>query len=279
MAIEFDKPLPLMIGDKAYYTLTSYDPVKVEVTVHRVTDDDVAFALTGVLVQMDATPDMMGDPEWFSQHFPDVEGPDTLVGEIGESLEEANLEFAQQQVVGQCRAELARRLKQSVPAAHVARLRDDIVAGVRRSLEEDGLGSIPVNMVLSQSWGVPVAQVDRILSEQAKHGAEENAALDAFARERKLSVSTDELPGLLGVEPDKVPDLISQICAVGQYDDFMEDALRIKALSIVVSECEVTYHHETEAEAKARVAEARRLRGTGGDDSATGGSSSGLHLV
>ncbi len=29
MAIQ--KPAPLMIGNKAYYTLTSYDPVEVEV--------------------------------------------------------------------------------------------------------------------------------------------------------------------------------------------------------------------------------------------------------
>ena len=70
MAIQFEKPQPLMVGDKAYYTLSSYDPVQVKVTVPLVTDADVTFALATLLAQMEATPEQLSDHEWFAQHFP-----------------------------------------------------------------------------------------------------------------------------------------------------------------------------------------------------------------
>ena len=39
------KPLPLMADGKPYYTLSSYDPVSVEVLVPLVTDDDIDAAI------------------------------------------------------------------------------------------------------------------------------------------------------------------------------------------------------------------------------------------
>ena len=39
------KPEPLVIGNKAFYTLTSYGPVDVEVHVVRTTDEEVELAI------------------------------------------------------------------------------------------------------------------------------------------------------------------------------------------------------------------------------------------
>ena len=69
MAIEFEKPQPLMLGDKAHYTLTSYDPVTITVQVPFTTDEDVEFALDTVLQRMGATPEKLSDSAWLAEHF------------------------------------------------------------------------------------------------------------------------------------------------------------------------------------------------------------------
>jgi FKBP-type peptidyl-prolyl cis-trans isomerase (trigger factor) len=282
MAIQFEKPQPLMVGDKAYYTLSSYDPVQVKVTVPLVTDADVTFALATLLAQMEATPEQLSDHEWFAQHFPGLESTDALVEQIGLELEQMNMQFAEQQKIDQCRAEITRRLNQSVPAMHLARVRESVRAQFEQSLAMDG---ITLTAFLARS-GASMAQVEQMLDEQARASAEEGAALDAFARERKLAVSAEELGDLLGVGPEDAKDIIAQARAAGQYDDLMDGALRMKALAAVVSECDCTYHHETEEEARERLATAAQLRGQyGGTDGAPGnapqgnGNASGLHLV
>ena len=44
--MELVKPDPLIIGGKAHYTLTSYEPVSVEVEVHNVSEEDVDLGFT-----------------------------------------------------------------------------------------------------------------------------------------------------------------------------------------------------------------------------------------
>ena len=78
MAIEFEKPQPLMLGDKAHYTLSSYDPVTITVNVPFTTEEDVDLALDGVLRQMGATRENLADSAWLAEHFQGISDAETL---------------------------------------------------------------------------------------------------------------------------------------------------------------------------------------------------------
>jgi hypothetical protein len=132
-----------------------------------------------------------------------------------------------------------------------------------------------------------------MLQSEAVKEAEHEAALDAYASEKKIKVDETELPHLLQLSPTDAQALIARAKAAGQMDQLLDAARRTKALEAVVSECNCAYVQESEAEAKKRlteVAEVMRhqeemLRAAassaarGSEDGTGGGSSSGLKLV
>lgn len=261
MSIEYTKPQPLMVGDKAFYTLTSYEPVKARVIVPAVTDDDVKYALATLLMQMGATPEQFYDEQWFAEHFSDVGSPEELLNEIRSELELVNQNFVAEQKADICRAELAKRLVQAVPAAHLARTREAVQMSFEQSLAADGM----TIDTFGARTGTSRAQIEHMLDEQARTVSEQEAALDAFARERKLAVEDNELPKLLGLPEEETKNLLAEARKAGQLSAVMDGALRIKTLMLVMAECECEYHHETPEESKARVEEAARLRAQYGD--------------
>ena len=89
--------------------------------------------------------------------------------------------------------------------------------------------------------------------------AEQNAAIDAFAQERKLKVEDDELPQALGMGMSEANDLIDQAREAGQLEMLRQMAVRVKAMRIVVTECSCSYQMESAEEAAARVAEFQRM--------------------
>ena len=76
MAIQ--KPAPLMVGNKAYYSLTSYDPVEVEVIVPFITDEEVELALGSLLEDEGGTVENLSDPDWIAKHFEGLRSTDEL---------------------------------------------------------------------------------------------------------------------------------------------------------------------------------------------------------
>lgn len=271
MAIHVEKPLPLMVGDKAYYTLTSYDPVEVEVLVPYVTNEDVSFALATLLRQIGGTPQDLVDPTWFKEHFPEMKDSDELCQSICDELTVLNQQFAEQQKAERCRAELAKRLKQMVPPAHVESARQQVRMQFEQSLAADGL---TVETFMAQT-GTTREQIERMIEQNGLAAAEESAAADAWAREKKLEVSQDEIAGLLGTDDQHAQEVLDQVRQAGMLDEFMAGALRTKAIADVIMNCSCTYHHETEQEAAQRVAAARDLRrqraeGVQGEDGSTG---------
>ncbi|MBR1830107.1 MAG: hypothetical protein IJ781_11515 [Atopobiaceae bacterium] len=141
MPLEFEKqkPQPLMLGDKAHYTLSSYDPVHVEVEVPYITDEEVAMTVETILNQMGATTADLSDESWLKEHFEDVQTVDELYAAARAQISEMNAQVAEQQKVGMAVAELTKRLQQAVPTMLLARYRQSVMMNFQQQLAAEGL--------------------------------------------------------------------------------------------------------------------------------------------
>ena len=74
--MELVKPEPLVIGGRAHYTLTSYDPVSIDVDVPYTTEEDVEYALQVTVAQAGGGPAQLNDDAWMREQFEDVSGVD-----------------------------------------------------------------------------------------------------------------------------------------------------------------------------------------------------------
>lgn len=258
MPLEFEKqkPQPLMLGDKAHYTLSSYDPVQVEVEVPFTTDEEVSMTVETILNQMGATTEDLANESWIQEHFEDVKTADELYAAARAQISEMNAQVAAQQKVGQAVAELTKRLQQAIPTMLLARYRQSVMMNFQQQLAAEGL---TIEQFMAHS-GATQSDINRMLDEQAVRIAEQEAALDAYAREKKLSVDEEEFGTLLGIPSPEVENVIKQAKGAGQYEQLKDAALHAKAARVLVAECDCTYHHESEAQGKARFEQIKRLR-------------------
>lgn len=283
MAIDIEKPAPLMIGDKAYYNLTSYDPVTIEVEVPSVTDFDVELAVASLVQEMGGTMTDLLRPDWVAEHFDGVANVAELREQVRGEITQMNIALTDEQKTMKCLEELAKRLRQSVPPAHVARAREGVKYAYEQQLAAEGL---TMEQFCART-GMRPADVEQMYDQQALASCEQNAALDAYAREKKLTVSEEEFGPLLGIPVDQVDATIEQVRAAGQYEQMKDAALHAKAAQAVVAECSCTYRHETPEEARRRSRQLEELRrqlesggmGPSGDQPKAGGNPAGLHLV
>ena len=280
MAIEIEKPAPLMLGGKAYYTLTSYEPVQTTVTVPRVTEADIDFAVASLLAASGGSEADLDDAAWLKEHTPGVESKDELRAYIRSELQQLNESIVEEQKQTACATELARRLKQAVPQSVLAEVRRGVEMSFAQELAQSG---VSLDQFMAQSGATP-ADLTASLDEQALRIAEQEAALDSFARERKLSVDESEFAQLLGIPAEHFDEFLKQAKAAGQLDHLHDAALHAKAMGVAVSECECTYHHESEEEAAQRVAQVAAMRAayverSAQADDAPAERDSGLHLV
>ena len=288
MAIQ--KPEPLVIGNKAFYTLTSYGPVDVQVHMANITDEEVALSVQTLVQEAGGTEQDLADPACVASHFEGIEDKQHLLERTRAYLESLNEDSAENQKVSGCLDALAERLCQSVPAAQVAQVKDVLFQDIAQQIAATGQ---PVEAALEQ-MGVRPDQLDAMLQSEAMREAEHEAALDAYASEKKIKVDETDLPHLLQLSPADAQALIESAKATGRLDQLLETARRAKTIDAVVAECNCTYVQETEEETKKhlegmraamhqREELARRSAGvtekdvTGGG--ANGGSDSGLKLV
>ena len=257
------KPEPLRLGDRFFYTLTSYDPVTIEIRVPRVIEDDVDLALEGLIAERcqgrDAadvpTPATLTD-EWVAAEYPEIGTVDNLRLALRRQLEQMNAQASEESKGPRCAAELAKRLGQSVPEGEVARVRAQIQQSMAADLAREGMS---VNDFM-RSAGLPEMSLNAMLDEQAQAAAEQDAALDAFAQERKLKVEDAELPQFLGAPSlDEAQRVIEDARSRGQLEYLRQVATRMKAMRILVAECSCGYVQETLEEAEQRTAEVRKL--------------------
>lgn len=243
------KPAPLMVDGKPHYSLSSYDPVSVTVTVPYPTDEDVAFALATMIRQVGGTSETATNPDWLKEHF-GTESTEELAAAVRAEVVRAGQEMAEEQKATACMQELAKRLNQSVPAAYVEDAKQHVAATFFQQMAASGVSPEDFQ---AQS-GVPLQRLDAMFAEQAREMAEEEAAIDAFAAKRKVVAEQNEWAELLGMDEDDFAQLLDQARAARQVESLRLAATRAKAVSLLVEECDCTYHHETEEEARTRVA-------------------------
>ncbi|MCI1645745.1 MAG: hypothetical protein LKI67_07515 [Olsenella sp.] len=280
------KPEPFVIGNRAFYTLASYGPVDVQVHVVRTTDEEVELAIQSLVREAGGTEKDLADPAWVAGKFDGIENEQRLREQTRAYLSSLSEETAEEQKADACLDALAERLCQSVPASQVSQVKDALFQDIAQRIATTGQ---PVEAVLAQ-MGMQPDQFDSMLQLAATKETEHEAALDAYASEKKIKVDETELPHLLQLSPADAQALIARAKAGGQMDQLLDAARRTKALEAVVAECHCTYVQESEEEAKKRIGEvmaairhqeelARRADGAAEKGSAGSDSSSGLKLV
>ena len=239
--MELVKPDPLIIGGKAHYTLTSYEPVSVEVEVHNVSEEDVDLALVATIMQAGGSPDDLFNDIWVHKTFPEVLDGNELRAVIREQVLALSAQMAEEQKAAKCADALAQRLVQRVPQGEVARVRSSVAQAFAMSLKQDGLTE---SEFLQQS-GMRHADIELMLDQQAQSAAEREAAVSAWAEYHKLQVSDDELTELLGVPDEQKAEMLGEARRVGQLEHLREAAIQSKAMGMIMSECHCTYVHES----------------------------------
>lgn len=265
-----------MVDGRPYYTLSSYDPVRIEVYVPQVTDEDVSYALDSMVASLGGTASDLDDPQWLQAHFHGARDLAQLRSAVRSQVSASNNLAVRDQVISQTLAALAARLVQRVPDADVERTREQIRSQADARLRDQGRSLEEHEGELSPLAG--------LIDEEALSATEQAAALDALATKRALEVEDDELPDLLGADPEEARRLVGQAREAGTLDEVRRLALRNKACRLAVSEASVEWHRESGREAAERVAQMRAARaarapqgGAARTDNARG--DAGLRLV
>ena len=251
-----EKPLPLMVGNKAYYSLTSYDPVEVEVDVPYTSEEDIQLGIEMTVADLGGTMADLDNPDWVAEHFDGLTTRKQVEAAMRQQVDSMNAQMAEEQKVGKCVEALSARLGQSIPPQHLEQARQAVQMRFIQQLQAEG---ITPDQFLARS-GATVAQMDAMFDQQARTLCEGDAALSAYAHEKKLKVDEHEYGRLLGLSPDDLKTVMEQARATGQMDELREAALRSKAAQIVVAECSCTYNHETPEQARRRIAQFRQMQ-------------------
>lgn len=258
--MDIQKPQPFMVDGKPHYTLSSYDPVEIEVYVPSATDEDVEMMLDSMLQSANVGREVLKDPAWLKAHF----GTDDLK-DIREAVRtevvDATYESLGRQRQTLCAQALADRLNQSVPDRELAEVRRQLEASFRAQIQASGM---KVDDFLAQ-MGTSQVGLESSLDQQAHEIAEQDAALGAFAQARKLTVEEGDYPRLLRMPASQCRALVDQAKAIGQEEQIRDSALHNRALEIVVAESVAHYHYETPEEARDRVAQMKEMGARPGD--------------
>lgn len=228
--MELVKPDPLIIDGRPRYTLTSCDPVSIEVRVSTVTEHDVDNAMQLAIIQEGGGPERLYDDAWIREKFEGVRGAGQLREMVRRELEALNAHLTEQQKVTACVNALAERLVQRVPDEAVAQSRQIVEKAFRMSMEEQGMD---VDTFMRMR-GMTSADVDAMLDEQAQMYALQDAVVSAWADARGVEVSDAEMSRLLGVSDDP---------SAPNFERARAAARQMKATEMIVTECKCTYQH------------------------------------
>lgn len=243
-----NKPAPPFVGGRFRYTLNSYEPVEITITIPRITVEEVQMGVAEVLNASGLQQRGIPSDEWIAQNVDGVSSLEELRQAVREHLEAMQQEEAETSKLAHCTMRLSERLEQSVPASEVERAHADILEDLESHMAETGYD-------LSQALagaGVDRKYLDDLLAARAEEEASGAAALDAMADHMGMTVDETELPGLFELSPRDVHRLIEDAKLHGDLDELLQDARRIKVEDLVVSECRCTYQQETEEEASRR---------------------------
>ena len=244
-----NKPEPLFIEGHYHFTLSSYDPVQITITVPHVSEREVEAELNGALRSRGHAGEDAPSDKWVAEHFEGIESLSALRDAIRAEQEHMNQAYSEFSKASLCATELAKRLEQSVPAQLVQTASDSLIQGYQQYTQQQGL---PLEAVLS-GMGMSPEEFQAMLANQAIELATQEAALDAFADEYAIVADESELPGVLEVSPTMAKQIIEDARAHNALDDLMRVAVRTKVRNILATEAEVTYEHESAEDAEKRV--------------------------
>ena len=252
------RPKPKKVGGKLQYTLTSYDPVRIEVEIPLVTHEETELAIDDFASQAGISrSDMTND--WVAENFPDISTYAEFFREMRERLSKSAIEYVEAQKRHLCVKELVKRLVQDIDHNDYLDTRKGIELSILNGVDADGLS---IEELFSKT-GMSREAFEKSLDEQALVATQQNAALDAWVQWRKLEVDDFELPGLLYLDVERCGEIVASAKVDGSIEIVYDMARRNKALNSIVAECACTYHRETQDEAKERM---RRMReGSYGD--------------
>lgn len=230
--MELVKPDPLIIGGRAHYTLTSYDPVSIEVQVPSMTEADVDRAFQIAIMQEGGGPERLADDAWIREKFDGVHGAVELRDIIRKDLQMFSAQMAEQEKASACANALAERLVQRVPTGEIQKTRYALEQSFRMSLEQQGMD---LNTFMAQN-GMTKADLNAMFDAQSQAIAQQEAAVSAWADERKIEVADDEVARLLGMPDD---------ASVRNNEQARNAARQVKAMGAIMAECACTYRHDT----------------------------------
>lgn len=248
-----NKPEPLFIDGHYHYTLSSYEPVEVTLTIPHLTDEEVGYGIAGIVAERGWNDDDLPTDAWLAEN---VEGINTLAElqqAVREELEQINARYVESTKAGLCAEELARRVEQRIPTESIERARDTVRQGFEMQAMQNG---VDLARLLAAS-GMSEHDFEHAVSEEAQALAEQDAALDAIVDEYAIYVDETELPGILGMSPKDAKALIEETRKHGDYEDMMAFARRRRALESVIRDASFAEEHETAEQAARRVAEMR----------------------
>ena len=243
------KPEAPNVGGRRRYTLTSYEPVTITVTVPLVSADEVELGLAALLRDCGWTGTGAPTDAWVRAHVSGFSSLEDLRDEARAQLTDAGKQYADQTRSGLCLDELAGRLEQSVPETEVARARRALLGSLESETEQAGLTLADA----LRGMGIDRASLDSMLDAQAQAEVEHEAALDAYADGMGLRVDETELPARLCLSPVETQRLIRESRANGTLGDVMRHALRAKAEEQVIGSCVCTYRQESPEESRQRM--------------------------
>lgn len=249
------KPFPSHIGDLYLFSLSSYDPVQIEVVVPRVTEVDIDYAIEATLDSMGLGNERLTDA-LVAEKLENVNTIAELREVARKQVGEANMQLVEGSKADRCATELAKRLNEAVPPELVEQVR-----GVMRQAFEHDLAAEGLTMdEFIEQMGATQEMMDDLFASQAEEAIQEEAALDAYAREKKIGIRDDELAEVLELSPKEFDQICLQAQKAGAMDSLRIDALRAKVANILAGECSCIYKNESEEDAQSRMEQFRRLQ-------------------
>lgn len=243
---DFQRPEPVFEMGRLRYTLTTYDPVHIEVEVRKVSEAALESAVQYTVAQMGGGPQELANDAWIQNTFPGVQNAEQLRYILRQQINDASAKWTEQQKSTECAKALAKRLIEQVPQSRIWELRQNIKQTFELGLSEEQMTR---EEYLAQS-GMTSSELEEMFAKQAQETARQEAAVDAWADYRKVSMSNEEIPRYLPVPSDDVRTAMAEIMLTGRLEEARMSARRMKALGMVVNEC-VCVYRQTSAFTKA----------------------------
>ena len=253
-----NKPEPMFINGRYHFTLSSYEPVEVTLTIPHLTETEVGYGMAGVLAERGWNRAEPPSDAWIAEHVDGISSLGELSQAVHEELEQINQQYLEASKPGVCAEKLAERLEQSVPESLVQEARDTVYQGLAMQAQQAGLS--PEQAIASM--GMTPGEFEDMVEEQAQSLAAQDAALEAIVEEYAIYADETEIPELLGLSPKDAQYVIEDARKHNDFDEMMAFARRRKAATAVARDANVSYENETAEQAAKRVEQMRAQMGT-----------------